>query len=192
MSNRLYYTPLDAQKYSSANTSVNSKRLPALFNKLDFQKLSGNGDCPLLIVDFGCGKYSDTTRSLLREKYQDTIYMSYLPADPTFQPDNYENLEDIVEDWRKTFDRGVVVCVCSNVLNVIKEDPVIWSIKNRLFAITPFSFFSVYEGNKTGIGSHTKLDCWQRNRRIEDYIDRFYFEGVKHGVLHRMGKDFIK
>lgn len=180
------------QQYDSAKTSINSKKLPAIFNKIDFMALSSNGDRPLLIVDYGCGKYWDFTQKKLREMWQDKIYFSYIAADPNFQPYNHNHLEEEVNKWRENFPNGGVVIICSNVLNVIKEDNIIHELKKRLFAITPIVFFSVYEGNRSGIGHESKPGCWQRNQRISEYVDSSCFEIVRRGVLTRIAYEFIK
>lgn len=179
------------QQYDSARTSVNSKKLPAIFNKIDFDAISLHGNIPILVVDYGCGKYYDFTWKKLQKKFQDKIYFSYFPADPNFQPVNFYYLEDEVKTWKRRFPAGDVVVVCSNVLNVIKEDNIIQQIKKRLFDITPFVFFSVYEGDRSGIGRETKQGCWQRNEKLIVYQDTSHFESIRHGVLTRGCLEYI-
>ena len=45
------------QTYTSANTSVNSKRLPAIYKKIDWYRIKNYyGD--LVVLDIGAGKYT--------------------------------------------------------------------------------------------------------------------------------------
>lgn len=41
------------QSYSSKNTSINSKRLPAVYNKIKWSSFSGQ-----TVLDIGAGKYT--------------------------------------------------------------------------------------------------------------------------------------
>ena len=62
------------QEFTSANTSINTKKLPAIYNKIDWNKLIGK-----TVFDFGCGKQE--TINLIRdflEKYD----IDYIPYDP--------------------------------------------------------------------------------------------------------------
>lgn len=181
------------QKYMSGLTSINSHRLPSIFNKIDFKSISEDGKYPLCIVDYGCGKYYQETLKLLAKKFGDKIYFSYLPVDPVWAFTFFETLESEIWKWKKSFPKGKVVCVCSNVLNVIAEDNIIYGIKNRLFRISPLSYFSVYEGNKSGVGRETKKGCYQRNQIAMDYVDTSYFEHIRYGIICRDGGEkFIK
>ena len=43
------------QTFTSATTSINSTKLPAVYGKLPFK--------PVALLDYGCGKYTDHIRS---------------------------------------------------------------------------------------------------------------------------------
>ena len=45
-----------SQKYTSAATSINSAKLPAVFKKLP--------EKPVALLDYGCGKYTDHIRAV--------------------------------------------------------------------------------------------------------------------------------
>lgn len=64
------------QTRTSKNTSVNSWRLPAVYNKVDWDRLkqaySLSTDCPL-VYDYGCGKYTEHIRDFLEKKGFDYV-----------------------------------------------------------------------------------------------------------------------
>lgn len=43
------------QKITSKNTSINSTKLPAIYNKIDFSKFRNGFN----ILDYGCGKFNN-------------------------------------------------------------------------------------------------------------------------------------
>lgn len=160
-----------AQLYSSKNTSVNTTKLPAIYNKIHWRRYMGHK-----VVDYGCGQKK--TQNLIK-KYLSQFDIEYLPYDP-YNCTQEENEKAIFE-----LQNGNVSCIiCSNVLNVIYEDEIVDDIIERLNRFTcrynkyVLSFrcavyVSVYEGNKTGIGKRSKKDCWQRNEKKESYLKRF-------------------
>lgn len=148
---------MNKQLCTSANTSVNSRNLPSAFRR--FPAVG-------TVLDWGCGKFYEKTRDFVLLHGADR----YFPYDPYNIP-NIENL--------RTLNYGFVVdtAFCCNVLNVIDSDDVIIdtirSICSRL-ALKGNAYFQIYEGNKSGVGSVTKTDCYQRNAKTEDYL--FYFQ----------------
>lgn len=181
------------QTCTSKNTSVNSAKLPAVFKKINYGALTWNSDGSyrrLLIVDYGCGKYYNTTSGLLSQiigpLYPD-LEWAYLAYDPYWKPwdvKTHDNLtlEDWIVRWKTVNKNGVVICVCANVLNVIDNRAEVRYIKDRLWNISEYSFFSVYEGDKSGIAKTTKKDCFQRNLPLMAYADDHFFS-TKNGVL---------
>ena len=115
----------------------------------------------------GCGKFFDKTRDFVLSHGA----YNYFPYDPFNAPAG-ENL--------RTLNYGFVcdTAFCCNVLNVIdSDDQVIETIKsvcNRL-CVGGIAYFQIYEGNKSGIGSVTKKDCYQRNSKTVDYMFFFQF-----------------
>ena len=67
--------------------------------------------------------------------------------------------------------------ICSNVLNVISDNEIIYYILNRIRDFIVYHkqaiFVTVYEGNKSGIGKITKKDCYQRNEPLSNYLKYF-------------------
>ncbi len=70
--------------------------------------------------------------------------------------------------------------VCNNVLNVIDDGQAMRNLIALCASYRVSCYFTVYEGNKSGIASISKKECWQRNWKTEDYIPIFkkYFRSV--------------
>ena len=98
------------------------------------------------------------------------------------------------------------VFICSNVLNIIKENDIIQdiietmaykSLKNtNRIEHKPF-FVTIYDGDKSGIGRQSQDDCWQRNLKLQSYLDDFnwgFMYPVKYkGVItNNAGKEYLK
>lgn len=136
-------------------TSINSVKLPAVYNKIDWSKVSGT------VCDYGCGRYTDHIREFLKEKG-----IEYNGFDPYWAPDG-----KIEGD----------IFICSNVLNVIQDEQEMYRIHNLLVNTGKPYFITVYEGDKSGMGRVTKKDCYQRNETLEDYA--YEFEKIRKKVL---------
>lgn len=160
------------QTVTSANTSINTTKLPAIYKKINWEQFR---DCTVL--DYGCGKL-ETVKLIL--DFLRPYNIKLLPFDP-FNLDadmNYlthcsENLADVV--------------ICSNVLNVIDSHDAIQDVidyvekvtgKNKVF------FFKIYEGNKSGAPKYTKKDCFQQNQKTNWYLENFNW---KNTVVSRSG-----
>lgn len=149
------------QNYSSMNTSINSTKLPRIYNVIDWEKVKKMNKTPL-VFDYGCGRYTAHIRDFLLS--QDILYFGY---DPYWKPECSMTKDDILRI-------KPTVILCSNVLNVIKENSVVDSI-HKIFIdkfnsdATPY-FITIYEGDKTGVGKETKKDCWQRNEPTDSYL----------------------
>lgn len=133
---------MNKQKYTSANTSINSKRLPRIYS------LTAGRIGNATVIDYGCGKFFDNYN--LPENYSG------------YDPYNRPNEEAL----KIKYD----IALCSNVLNVIMESEARTSLLNTLKNIAHTIFITVYEGDKSGIGKVSKDDCYQLNRRRCDYI----------------------
>ena len=145
------------QTYTSANTSVNSKRLPAIYKKIDWNKLKVKyGD--LVVLDIGAGKYTQHIKEYIESKGGE-----YIPYDPY----NLSPADNLYAG--ANFHRATVV-ICSNVFNVIKEMDVIYDIHDMITKYKVPYFISIYEGDKSWIGRETKKGCWQRNETIDAYL----------------------
>ena len=180
------------QQYSSKNTSINTKKIPRVYNMINLELLRGK-----TIFDYGVGK--PETVSLIRnflEPY-DVDFIAYdkynlSPADNTY-----------AFERRKEAD----LYICSNVLNVIKEYDIIQEIIDNICDFTggnniePYKrkafLFKIYEGNKTGIGKVTKKDCYQRNDLTKEYVRLFDWTNMypfiyKKLICNLAGKHYIK
>ena len=146
------------QTYTSANTSVNSKRLPAIYKKIDWNKLKVVKCGDLVVLDIGAGKYTQHIKEYIESKGGE-----YIPYDPY----NLSPADNLYAS--ANFDRANVI-ICSNVFNVIKEEKVIYDLHNMIRSYRVPYFISVYEGDKSWIGHETKKGCWQRNETIDAYL----------------------
>lgn len=162
------------QKYSSAATSINSSKLPALFNMVDFEEGSIN-------LDYGGGRF-DNVAEYLEKEYGATnlVYDKYNRS--------AEHNRSVLEQVRKN--GGADTVTCSNVLNVIAEESerlaVLRNCKRYLKA-GGNCYITVYEGNGSGEGRETKAG-YQLNRKTKDYEEEI--KKVFSNVTRR-GKLFI-
>ena len=141
------------QEYKSAKTSVNSKKVPALFRKIEWIEGTMN-------LDYGGGKFDTATEYLEGKGVRNMIY------DP-FNRDVVHNLFVLT-----TF--GFDTATCANVLNVIGEEI------NRLCAVKNIwdrlkvggkAYFWIYEGDKSGIKKiDKKRNSCQLNRKTTEYV----------------------
>ena len=150
------------QKLSSMNTSVNTSKLPAVWNKLNWDWVRNHSISN--IVDYGCGKRA--TQNLVRNKLLDEIAVRhcYFPYDPYWgDVDAIRNAISCLTQWKEAD-----LCVCASVLNVIDS---VDAIKKIIKEVTQAAYwvFSIYEGNKSGEGKETKEGCWQHNKRNKEY-----------------------
>ena len=166
------------QPITSKFTSVNSSKLPRIYNHIDWGRLkydkiwcknafshSESNFTPLIIGDF--------------LKCKNIKYIGY---DPYWYPDGYRNYPDEGYGFP-----SADVFICSNVLNVICD----WTEVKRISQMLrnqyrPF-FITVYEGTKSCIGQKTRKDCWQWNKPIESYIMN-YKDVIKKKILTRAYK----
>lgn len=162
------------QTHTSAATSINANKLPRVYNLATFTP----GE---IILDFGCGKYTDHIRKALPDG------VNYLPYDPYNQPHsvNYHSTRTV--DIAKATGRPVTV-ICSNVLNVIDSAEGVAAIAAQIETIARKTggryLVTVYEGDRSGNGRETGPDQWQRNERTADYLK--YFTGaarIQRGMI---------
>lgn len=176
------------QEYTSKNTSVNTHKLPRVFRDIDLKKLKGK-----TIFDYGAGKY-ETVR--LVTDFLALYDIDYIPFDLYNLSDG-----DNFYAWEKRHDADLYIC--SNVLNVIKENDIVQDIIteiNKLCNNSPLKgyIFKIYEGDKSHIGKNTKKDCWQKNETKDYYLKYFTWDKDNGGpaiykgyIINIIGKSVL-
>ena len=129
------------QKYTSANTSINSKRLPAIYGNLNLKETG-------MTIDYGCGKFFD----------------SYHLPETVKGYDPFNRPDEAVLGYHYNS------AICSNVLNVIMEEDVREEVLTTLANLADTVYITVYEGTGSGVGAVTKKDCYQLNRKKREYL----------------------
>lgn len=161
------------QKHTSANTSINSTKVPAVFRKADFCKGTVN-------LDMGGGKY-DTATEYLEGKGVENLIL-----DPYNRPEEHNRA--IVA---RLLAKGADTCTISNVLNVIdnvERRLETLRVTKSLLKTGGICYVTVYEGDRSGIGRETKKDCWQNNKKLGDYYPEVY---EVFGNAHILGKMIV-
>lgn len=151
------------QTYSSADTSINSTRLPAVYSKINFLNAQD------IVLDYGCGKFNNAKEFV--EKEFDAMWHGYDP----FNRSIAENTAALA--CNPTY------IICSNVLNTIDSVEEIQRIANYIRSYKVPYFITIYEGNKSGKGRATKKDCYQRNESVLAYLKYFPDAIIKYGVI---------
>lgn len=158
------------QKYTSKNTSVNTTRVPAVYNKVCWDKLPA---C-VKVLDWGCGKDTTLTSEMLDK--HGLVHVGYDP-----------NWKTEIENVAATSLLGIAEAfVCSNVLNVIDDDDIIRDICDKA-AQHKYFFITVYEGDKSGVGKRSKEDCYQRNEKVKSYLKYFNNQAIHDGLYIKNG-----
>lgn len=143
------------QKYTSAKTSINSSKLPAIFKLVSFKAGTIN-------LDFGGGKFDNAAEELAKQDVTNLVYDPYNRSS--------EHNQNVLKQIRDN--GGADSVTCSNVLNVIAEpearQTVIKNIYNLAKSGAPV-YFTVYEGTGSGEGGETKSG-YQLNKKTADYL----------------------
>ena len=139
------------QNITSANTSINSKKAPAIYSMPKAIELMKGKK----VIDIGGGKYD--TAILKAVEYGATVA--------------------IYDPYNRTVDHNAIVlsgkydvAIISNVLNVICNHVDRVNVIQLALSKAPICLVTIYEGDKTGVGRQTAADCWQENRRLESYL----------------------
>ena len=144
------------QKISSANTSINSSKLPAIFNLVDFKSGSLN-------LDFGGGKFDNASEFLAQQDVESLVYDPYNRT--------AEHNKEVIKKVREN--GGADTITLSNVLNVIAEpDSRLAVLRNfkKLLKSGGTLYITVYEGTGKGDSKETKAG-YQLNKKTADYIE---------------------
>lgn len=159
------------QRFSSARTSINSTRLPAVYRLAPLNHS--------IVVDYGCGKYVAHIREAVAPR-------AYFPFDPFNQPIevNAETMTFVRLSMQSHVPLDVV---CSNVLNVIDSDVTVAEIAKQICDIVEATggnaYITVYEGNRSGVGRQTGPDQYQRNAPLHQYLKFFRNAKIHNGMI---------
>ena len=166
------------QKITSKYTSVNTSQLPSIWRKLNYRWL--NTHLVANVVDYGCGRKATQNKVFYHLLDNFDIRHRYFPYDPYWgDEDRNRNTLSCLLTWNEAD-----LCVCANVLNVIDDVPTMQRIIQEVTQ-AKYWVFQIYEGDKTGNGRKTKQDCWQQNKRTQEYcwifnelgIGQYYIKG---------------
>lgn len=152
------------QEFSSANTSVNSTKIPAIYQKINWEMLPQG----FKVLDYGAGKYIDHIAQFVYRK--GGLYYGH---DKYNQPFEYNE---------SCLTCNPDIIICSNVLNVIKENEMLRHVMRVMSSYNKPIFIKIYEGDKSGVGKETKPNCWQRNLPKECYVVNSNYK-IKHGII---------
>lgn len=144
------------QEYDSANTSINSTKLPAIYNMVNFPKGA-------VVLDYGGGKFDNAVA------YLDSIGCKGYVYDPYNR--SAEHNREVIKTIRAN--GGADITLCSNVLNVIKEPEARQNVLENIKKLTKPSgkvYITVYEGKGDGAEGPTKSG-YQLNRKTAGYVD---------------------
>lgn len=144
------------QEFDSAKTSINSKKLPAVYRMIKLQPGTVG-------VDFGGGRW-DSAVEYLRD--QDVTLCVYDPYNRSA-----EHNREVLRTLRAN--GGADFAVNSNVLNVIKEPEARKGVLENIKKITKSGapiYITVYEGRGDAKEGVTKSG-YQLNRKTADYLE---------------------
>lgn len=144
------------QEYSSAATSINSSKLPAIFKMISPKEGS-------LGLDYGGGKFDNASEYLATKGIKHLVYDPYNRSS--------QHNDQVISEIKKN--GGADYITCSNVLNVIKEPQVRETVIKNIFKLLKGSgeaYFTVYEGSGSGDEGPTKAG-YQLNKKTVDYVD---------------------
>ena len=166
------------QEFTSKGTSIRQKTASKGFTVYQ----SKIGFIPgAMILDYGGGRYDDSVEYMKKYGCKVLVY------DPYNRTDRHNTA--VLSSMRV---RKPDYIVCSNVLNVIKENDIIDAVVKRIYHIAvkgTICIFSMYEGNGTGVGKITGPDQYQRNERTAAYlrfIKKYFGESrcfIKYGLI---------
>lgn len=147
-------TTTESQQFTSADTSINSSKVPAVFNKVNWKSGTVN-------VDIGGGRF-DTAQEFLKPKgVENLVYDPYNRS-----KEHNKRISDRLD--KKKADTATI----SNVLNVIQEKSARFEVLNNAREnVKPGGevYITVYEGNGSGIGAETSKG-YQLNMKLKDYL----------------------
>lgn len=144
------------QEFDSAETSINSNKLPAVYRMISIPEGTVG-------VDFGGGKFDNGVEHIRDLGATLCVYDPYNRS----AEHNREVIKTLKENG------GADWAINSNVLNVIKEPEARRAVLENISKITKPGapiYITVYEGRGDGNEGQTKSG-YQLNRKTQDYLD---------------------
>lgn len=144
------------QEFDSADTSINSTKLPAIYKMISIPKGS-------IGIDFGGGKWNNAIEHIRDLGATLCVYDPYNRS----KAYNKETLKTLRANG------GADWAVTSNVLNVIKEPSARKAVLENISKITKPGapiYITVYEGRGDSKAGQTKSG-YQLNRKTKDYME---------------------
>lgn len=147
------------QTYTSKDTSISV--VNRVYTHMDFQPQS-------VILDYGGGKYDKNIEYMKTRGCKVVIYDPYNRSEEY----NQQTLAYIKQV-------PIRYIVCSNVLNVIKENNIVADVLRKMQGIQKAQqgpcdiYIAIYEGNKSGKGAITNKG-YQRNEKLAQYLSKIY------------------
>lgn len=183
---------MSEQTYTSKNTSVNITKVPAIYNRINWDKIRKTfpQKNKFSVFDFGCGREWKHIAKYMREKG-----WAWFGFDPYWE--NFTSDFNVFDTMLKSNLREpehLCVILTSNVLNVIDDMGMIGRIQQYCSQDPNLIYFhKIYRGDKSGIPKVTKVDCFQWNKPAEFYINH-QFDVVKGGeyITHSLYTQFLK
>lgn len=140
------------QRFTSKNTSINSSKLPMIYgNRKVLEIIKGKS-----VIDVGGGKFDNAVTAMKKYGASVAVY------------DPYNRTE---EHNSNVLSRAYDVAIISNVLNVIDSVEAREKVLELAASKAEIIIITVYEGNGSGVGKQSKVDCWQENRPTADYME---------------------
>lgn len=159
------------QEFDSADTSINSTKLPAIYKMISIPEGSVG-------IDFGGGKWNNAIEHIRDLGATLCVYDPYNRS----KAYNKETLKTLRANG------GADWAVTSNVLNVIKEPSARKAVLENISKITKSGapiYITVYEGRGDAKAGQTKSG-YQLNRKTKDYIEEIqevFPDAVRKGKL---------
>lgn len=164
------------QEFKSAKTSINAKKLPSTFSKLEKLGVVKEG---MIIADIGGGKFNNGV------EWAEAKGAKLHVIDPYNR-----DLEHNKAALKATFGKAYIAMV-NNVLNVIKESSArkaVLTRAKRALKAGGTLYVLIYEGNGSGEGGSTQKDqSYQNNMKTREYLDEvksvFPNATIKNGMI---------
>ena len=166
------------QAISSADTSINSSKLPAGYKKLKEMGVFKEGQ---VVVDIGGGRFDNAVDDLATQGVDLKVYDPFNRS-----AEHNRGVASVVANG------GADVAISNNVLNVIEEPENITQVimqSQNAIKVGDKAYFTIYPRDKSGIGIQTSKG-YQRNEPTSAYVSRVE-EIFGEGNVERRGDVII-